>query len=474
MRLREIVTVSYAGDVKGPHLRQSWCSAVFVLGLVTSMPVSGAMAQEISLGNSADHRPEVALTLPKAVEMAMRHDRHLVLARLATAESHEKQTIARSHYYPRIRNESSAIYLTDLQGVVIPGGALGSSLPSETLRIGQGAQSAFTSGTGLEQPLTQYFKIHAGDRAAAADVKTAEIEERDTENLVSLLVHKLYFEILTAQAHLNANQEAVTAAATKEQESIRDVSEGRSLDVAALESHAALLDQQQTVLKVQLSIDDLTLQFDDVLGLPLGTKLRLDPDTLGDAPILPSRSDATSAVREHNPKVLAAQQAVEKAKAGVSAARAAYIPDITGIARQSYQNGIPFLLHNFGTFGGLVTFDVFDGGAREAKIRQARIQLSMAENQLAQTESDVSIAVAAAYDKVEHIDKLVAVASEALKAREEAARISDKRLEQNAELASSSTKNHAAVYASKASLLEARLGLFLAQDDIEQMLGRRP
>ncbi|WP_263366062.1 TolC family protein [Edaphobacter bradus] len=445
------------------------------------MLIPGVMAQEAPTppGNNVDHRPAIALTLPRAIEMAMQHNRHLRLAQLATAESREKHTIARSHYYPHITNQSTSIYLTALQGVVVPAGTFGNSaitgpIPSQTLRLEQGALTAYTSGTGLEQPLTQYFKIHAGDRAAEADVTTAEIQERDAENSISLLVHKLYFDILTAQAHLSAAQESVAAAATNEQESMRAVSEGRSLEVAALESHAAFLDQQHEVLTVQLSIDDLTLQLDDVLGLPLGTRLNLDPNALGNAPALPSRTEAISAVKEHNPKVLTAQQAVEKAKAGVSAARAAYIPDISGIARQSYQSGVPFLVHNFGTFGGVVTYDLFDGGAREAQLRQAKIQLAMAETQLAQTESDVSIAVAAAYDKVEQLDKLVAVATEALKAREEAARINDKRFDQSAELASTVAKSHAAVFASRASLLEARLGLVLAEDDIQQMLGERP
>ena len=48
---------------------------------------------------------------------------------------------------------------------------------------------------------------------------------------------------------------------------------------------------------------------------------------------------------------MAAEQAIRKAEAGVAAAKSAYIPDITAYARQSYQDGVPFLVRNFGTFG---------------------------------------------------------------------------------------------------------------------------
>jgi outer membrane protein TolC len=424
-------------------------------------------------------RPTVSLTLPKAVEMAMQNNRRLKLAHLAVADSEVKRTIARSNYYPHISNQSTVLHLTELEGVEIPAGAFGNSaatglIPGNSLRIGQGALSAYTSGTGLVQPLTQMFKTHAGDRAAAADVRSAQIDETDAENSISLLVHQMYFNILTAQAHLEAMKQAASAASVSESESTRAVAEGKSLDVAVLQAHAAYLDQQQSVLTQQLAIDDAMLQFDDVLGLPLGTRLIFDGDSLGPSPILPSRSDAVAAVTASNPKVLAAREAVEKAKAGVSAAHDAYIPDISGLARYSYQSGVPFLVHNFGTFGGIVSYDLFDGGAREAKLKHAKIELQMAETQLQQTESDVAIQISAAYDKTKQLQQLVSVVNEALKTRIEAARVSAQRVTQNAELASSSAKDDAAVYYTKASLLDARLGLFLAQNKIQQMLGQRP
>jgi hypothetical protein len=74
----------------------------------------------------------------------------------------------------------------------------------------------------------------------------------------------------------------------------------------------------------------------------------------------------------------------------------------------------------------------------------------------------------------EQLQQLVSIVDEALKARVEASRIGAQRVMQNAELASAAAKDEAAVYDTKASLLEDRLGLFLAQDYIDQMLGHRP
>jgi outer membrane protein TolC len=411
--------------------------------------------------------------------MAMQHNRRLRLAQFSVADTKAKQLIARANYYPHISNQSSTLYFTELQGITISKAALGSPaatgpIPGTNIMVGQGALDAFTSGTGLTQPLTQMLRIRAGVRAAAADVRSAEYDEQGAENSLSLVVHQLYFEILMQQAHLEAAKQSVAAAQLVEQESRRAVSEGRSLEVVALQAHAAMLDQKQTVLTQQLTIDDAMLQLDDAVGLPLGTQIVLDPRSVGDFPAVPSRDEAITNLVAHNPKVLSARQAVEKAKAGVAAARDAYIPDVTGLARYSYQSGVPFLAHNFGSFGGTFTFDIFDGGSREGKLKQAKIELEIAETQLRQTETEIQIQVSAAYDKVERLKQLVGVVQEALKARTEAARVSKEEMVHDAQLESAAAKDAAAAADTNASLFGAKLDLFLAENEIQQMLGERP
>ena len=426
-----------------------------------------------------EQRPIVILTLPKALALAMEHNRRLQLAGLGVADAEQKKNILRSDYYPHIRNESTALHVTELEGVVIPAGAFSQAsatapIPDETIRLGQGGVNTYTSGTGLVQPITQLLKVHAGVKAAVADIHIAKLDATDAEDSIALLVHKLYFEILTKQMQLSAADESVKAGAVADEESTQAVAEGKSLDVAKLESRASLLQQKQTSLTDELAINDLMMQFDDVLGLPLGTKLQLDEDSLGDDAVLPSEAEAVSLLRERNPKVLSAMQTVEKAKAAVSAAKDAYIPDISGVARYSYQSGIPFLVHNFGTFGGVISYDLFDGGAREAKLKQAKIQLHMAELQLAQTQADVSVQVYAVYDEIRKLQQLMTVASETLLVRQEQARVIRQRLNENAALASDVARSQASVAAAKASVLEAKLDLVLFQKQVLTFLGERP
>jgi outer membrane protein TolC len=76
-------------------------------------------------------------------------------------------------------------------------------------------------------------------------------------------------------------------------------------------------------------------------------------------------------------------------------------------------------VHNFGQFGVLFTYDLFDGGRRNAEISESRTMFSQAKLNLADVEEEVTVQVETAYDKVEQMQSLVTAAEESLKAQTE-------------------------------------------------------
>jgi len=429
-------------------------------------------------GAGGQNNAPMPLSLTQAIDLALKQNREVKLAQLAVVDSEHKKEIARSAYYPLIRNESKLNHITDLAGVEIPAGAFGNHpdtglIPAENLFLDQGATTSYTSGTGLEQPLTQMFKIRESNRAAAADIKSARAQVNQTQNQIALKVRQLYYSILIAQLKQQAAQEEVAASQVKLEESLSDVERGQALEEVALQSRASALDAQQSALVQRLQIHDLTISLDDLLGLPLNTNLVLQADNLAPASV-PSREECIRIAQDRSPEIQAAKQNVEKAKAGLAAAKDEYIPDITGLARYSYQSGIPFLVHNFGTFGFSFTYDLFDGGKRIAQIKDSRTLLSEAEVNLARIEDEVSVQVETAYDKVEQLQDLVGVADQVVKAREEASRVTDRRFEQTSALASARAEAHAKTISAQASFLEANLGLLLAQGDLKRTMGELP
>ena len=374
------------------------------------------------------------LTLSQAIDLALKQNRDLKLAQLAVTDSEHKKQIARSDYYPHIKNSSAILHVTDLAGVDIPAGAFGNhpstgAIPGTNLFLDQGALTSYTSGTGLEQPFTQMFKIRQSNRAATADINTAKVQVDQAQDEIALKVRQLYYGILIAQLKQQAAEEEVAASQVKLQESLDDVEKGKALEVVALESRASALDAKQAALTQRLQIHDLTVTLNDLLGMPLETQVTLDAATSAASMPVPSREECIRIAQEHSPEIRAAEQGVVKARAGLAAAKDAYIPDITGLARYSYQSGVPLLVHNFGTFGVSFTYDLFDGGRRIAAIKDSRTLLSEAELNLEKVRDEVAVQVEKAFDKVEQLQDLAGVADEVLKARTEASRVTDSRFE---------------------------------------------
>jgi len=419
------------------------------------------------------------LTLQQAIDLALRQNRSIKLAQLGVVGNEQKKTVAHADYLPNIKNESTAFHVTEVEQLVIPQGSLGTlpatgPLPPQTAVIGQGTFTAYTSGTGLRQPLTQMFQIHESIRAATADVNSAKIQVAQTENDVALKVRELYYGILITRLRGEAAEQQADAARVKLEESTSSVQQGSALEVVALDSRAALLDAKQTVLTENLQIRDLTVELNDLLGLALNTKLKLSEDLAAIPVSVAPREECLRIAREQSPLIRIAQQAVEKAKAELGASKDAFIPDLSGFARYSYQSGIPFLVHNFGTFGVIFEYELFDGGRRKAQIGEAHTMLSKAELNLAQAENGVAVQVEIAYDKVERMQSLVTLAEEVLKARAEGARVAERQFEQNETLASARTEAAAKMTSAKASLLEGNLGLSLAQGQLQRAMGEIP
>jgi outer membrane protein TolC len=158
----------------------------------------------------------------------------------------------------------------------------------------------------------------------------------------------------------------------------------------------------------------------------------------------------------------------------LAVAKDAYIPDVTALSRYSYQSGVPFLVHNFGTFGFSLSYDLFDGGRREAKVREARSEMHSAEVAVDKLQSEIEVQVQGIYDRVDELRQMVDVAGQVVKVRTEAARLADRQFEQTAALRSARSQSHADLASAGASLLEANCGLSLAEADLKRAIGQMP
>ncbi len=428
-----------------------------------------------ALGQQTDPTAARTINLHQAVELALRHNHVVRIAAFKVEEEQHAKEVARSAYFPTVRNESTFVHVTDTQNIEIATGALGvvnsSSIPSQPLVLNQGGKTFETSGTGVVQPLTQLFKIKAGNDAARADVNASRQKARGIENDVALKVRQVYYKILVVQSQHGAIEAKIHAVEDMQTERVQQVKYGSTLEVDLIESRAQLLQAKQELLTSELQLSDLRIQFNDVVGLPIRSEVALDPDVPAPAESC-QREQCLKLALDTHPEVTEARAVVEKASAGARAAKREYIPDVEAFARYSYQNNVPFLARNFGTFGIHFSYDLFDGGKKRATLRERDAQLAQAKENLARINDEVEVSVQSAYNKVQRTQQMVAVSQELLATRQEARRVSAQQLERGAYLRSQADAATAQEFEAQTMLLQSQLEYAQAQDELTNAIGQ--
>jgi len=415
------------------------------------------------------------LNLRDAVGLALKHNHNVRIAAFHVDEERHAKEVARSAYLPTIRNDSTFAHLTDTQFIAIPEGGLGvaanSAIPARQFNINQGDRNFIGSGTQLTQPITDLFKIKAGNDVARAELTASRESARGIKNDVTLKVRVLYYDILVLQSKHQAIEANIRAVEDQQSERVQQVKYGSTLEVDLIDSKAQLLQAKQDLLTTELQLSDVRLKFNDIVGLPLKSDIALDPDVPAPADSCKREQCRRMALASH-PEITEARAEIEKASAGVRAAKREYIPDIEAFAKYSYQENVPFLARNFGTFGVHFGYDLFDGGRKRAALRERDAQLAEAKENLARISDEVEVRVQTAYNKLERTQQMVAVSQELLATRQEAQRVSAQQLEQGTYLRSQADAATAQEFQAQTLLLQSQLEYAQAQDELTNAIGQ--
>jgi outer membrane protein TolC len=173
-----------------------------------------------------------------------------------------------------------------------------------------------------------------------------------------------------------------------------------------------------------------------------------------------------------HPEILAARAEVQKAEAAVRFAKTdMWVPDVEAFARYSYQDNVPFLARNFGTFGVHFGYDVFDSGRKKAVVHERQAQLSQAKENLAKLTDAVEVSVQTAYNKLERTQQMLKVSEEVLSLRTESNRVRQQELMRGAALNSQADAATAQEYDARALLLQSQLDYFEAHDEVIHAMG---
>jgi len=426
----------------------------------------------------AAHAQARRITLDEAVALATKQSSTARLAHLKTKEMDARVTEARANYFPVLSNESDGAHLRNIEHMEIPMGALGVyqipnvfPIPGKNVSLPLGRHDFLLSTTTAAQPLTQYFKIHAGVNVARAEAGIAHDDERRAEDEITLKMKQLYYGLLSAERRKQAAELRIAAGEERLGEARNGVEAGAVLELKVLEGQAQIAEARHALGSLEDAISDMKVEFNNLAGLPLDSDVELvapEPET----------SDATAGDLEtealaHNPEVAAAEETLKKARAGLSAAHAEYIPEIGAFAQYVHQDGVPLLTENNGLVGFKMNWTLLEFGKRSGQVHERRAQVAEAEENLRQVENRARMGIEKEVRKVRRAETGLEAARESVAARTEMRRITANQVE-------ASTANPSALKEAEGQLAEAEAGLFQAEmerstarAELERTVGRK-
>jgi outer membrane protein TolC len=440
-----------------------------VLLLALSLPVPAQLTPT---------KPPTKLTLTDAIDLALKNNRALAIGQSKVDEMKSATRKAVADFFPRISNSSTYLHLTETNLLQFAPGSFGTfpglgSLPTGELNVAQGNRDNILVRTQAAQPLTQLLRVHEGARAARAEERGAEADLEHLQEQIALGVRQLYYGLVAAQLDSRAASAQVEVAEEAAVESEQNVRRGDALEVSLTEARTRLLEAKQDQLTVRIRRSDILAQFNQALRLPQGTQIEVEdqPATPLD---LPEKSECIRLAQAATPEIAAAEQVVNKAAAGVRAAKYEYIPDISLFVREDYQNGVAFLFHNYGVFGAEFTYTLFDGGKKRAALREREAQRAQAVENLQRLKDEAAANVERALNKIEQTKSLAGVAKQLVDLRTEADRIADVQFARGVILAAKRSEAAAALAKANTDLIRAQLGYLQSQAELEVLIGRLP
>ena len=308
------------------------------------------------------------MTLNDALSTAYESNPQLAAERANLRATDEGVAQANSGWRPTINAQGQYGVEHEAAGAINYGG----------LKIGGDVNARpLTGQVTLSQPIFRGGKTYAEIGRAKALVRQGRAELLDTEQQVLLAGVTAYMNVARDEATVNLEQNNVSVLqkqldATQEQFKVGELTK---TDVAQSQARLAGAQAQLTIGRGQLAAS--RANFEQVIGRPA--------ETLDDQPPFPKmpkgEDEAVDIAAKSSPIVLSAVEAERAADYAVDDALGSLAPQVSVQGQYQYEQfgagGSAALLGESGTTHtasvmGVLTVPIYQGGAEEASVRQAK------------------------------------------------------------------------------------------------------
>lgn len=406
---------------------------IFLTASFAALAVTSGLAQQkqLSAAQSAAPAPNALsapipgqVTLEDAIARAKANEPTFASAAAASKVAALNQSLARSALLPSVVYHNQYLYTQPAHGPSQSANASAAATASIPRFIANNSVHEYTSQGVVTETIGVQQVTAVAQASAAASVASAELEIARRGLVVTVV--SLYYTALAAEHKMAVAQRALDEARsfTKLTEQREDAREAAHADVVKAE-----LQQQQR----EREFADAKLQSEKA-RLDLAVLLFPDPHTaytlieFGDPAPLPTRDELEVAASQNNAELKSALASMHAANLDVTAARAAYLPDL-GLNFNYGIDAPEFAIHgadgtrNLG-YSATATLDipVWDWFATHDRIKQktalrdsAKITLSTTQRRLIAQLDEFYGEASVARDQLQSLKQSATTARESLR-----------------------------------------------------------
>ncbi len=439
------------------------------------------LALALDAGGARAQTPAAApqpMTLEQVVAAAVEHSPQMVQGAGAVRNAAAAEKAAKGAYLPDVTLSTGASVL---------GNTRAGNLGARTVGVPADATSVMTTSTSYNAGIAASMQVFDGGKRSAELARTRATATQADANLqqqqyaVTLAAKSDFFDVLRAGELVKAAQAEAGRAGEALKAAQDRLKAGAATRSDVLRAQLSLTQAQQA--QSQAESQQATAQY--TLGRVVGSDGPVAPAagvSLEPRPLALSTAQLDSLVTTRAPLVQAAEAAVQASLASISAAKSAYLPQLSVGAGYDWTHGQGggALGANTGALSGntswdlraSVTLPVFDGYQRDQAVTQAKVGADEARSTLDDQRRAQRVELRKDLAALANAENQIKLGEQAVQSAQEDLRVQQERYRLGASTMLDVITSQTALAQAEQSLVNARFDYQVGRAAIEALAGR--
>ena len=279
--------------------------------------------------------------------------------------------------------------------------------------------NSITAGVSATQSILDFSSRHQ-ERAAAENLKAAEFSNENARDMTAYIVSALYLQAVADKSRIEAARAQVRTAQSLYDLAVDQKAAGVVSGIEVLRAQVELQAERQRLIVAEDQFAKNKLTLARAIGLPLGQEFELTDDmSFVPIPVLPLEESIERAMRER-PDYQSAEAGVRAAELARKAAEAGSLPSLSVGANYQLRNQVQWEGHGSqAAIGASLNVPIFTGGAVKSRVIAAGAALNRLRAEFEDLKAGIHYDIQKAFldltaseDRVRVAESAVSLASE--------------------------------------------------------------